>query len=1278
VLRGHIPEAVTELNLQPVGRLPSTNRLHVAIGLPLRNQDALGALIKQIYDPASPQYHQYLTPEQFTEKFGPTKDDYAAVMDFATANRLAVTTTFRNRALLDVEGTVADVEKVLHLTMRLYRHPTEARMFYAPDTEPSLDLAVSVLHVGGLDNYSIPCPNFRRKQPGAVPNITPNAGSGPGGSYMGNDFRAAYVPGVQLTGAGQAVGLLEFDGYYTNDITYYEATNGLPNVTLTNVLIDGATGSPSGYGGEVEDSLDIEMVISMAPGVSEVVLYMAPNPSPWEDLMCQMANDNLAKQISCSWSSGGPDPTAEQALVQMAAQGQSFFTASGDDDAYGVAGYTGSIPFPSDSTNITSVGGTTLSTTGPGGSYVSETVWNEGCSDYYRGGIGSGGGISTNYSIPPWQQGVSMALNQGSTTMRNIPDVALTAGNIYVRVDGGDEDLSGTSFAAPLWAGLTALVNEQGALNGRNPVGFLNPALYAIGEGINYTACFHDITTGSNGWYCSADLVSTNFLSVTGYDLCTGWGTPTGSNLINALVGNCGPYSITTSNSPGGGGSTSGGGTVACGSNVTVCSMANACYSFVNWTDQNSNVVSTSACYTFTAATNVTLVANFTPIISCTITTSNSPGGGGSASGGGTGACGSNVRVCATPDAGYSFLNWTLSGNVVTNSACYTFESPSNETLVANFTPCSVSTSSSPANGGATSGGGPYACGSQVTVCATTNSCYRFVNWTDQNSNVVSASACCSLTVTGNETLVANFALITYTVSTSSSPPADGFASGGGTYTCGSNVTVCATTNACSSFLNWTVNSNVVSTSACYTFTVVTSVTLVANFALSSGNYTSLYSFGSFPYGEYDGQNPRAGLVQGSDDNFYGTASYGGANVSNGCNCGTVFRISPSGNYTSLYSFGSSPHGEYDGQNPQAGLVQGSDGNFYGTTFDGGPYLDGNIFRISPSGNYTSLYWFGSSPNDGSNPWAGLVQGRDGNFYGTASDGGVSNNGTVFRISPSGSYTSLYWFGSSPNDGSNPWAGLVQGRDSSFYGTASGGGASNNGTVFRISPSGNYTSLYSFGSQPNDGFEPEAGLVQGSDGNFYGTTFDGGRYGNGTVFRITASGSLTSLWSFTGGCDGGNPRAGLVQGSDGNFYGTASLGGLGGGTVFRITASGSLTTLYYFGSSGFVQGSDGNFYGTTASGGTNYDGSVFKLTLPLSPPPNQISGVQLAGTNAVITIPSIAGETYQLQYRSSMTTGSWSNVPGVSITNSIGSLLTLTNFAGANQPQGFYRFAITP
>jgi len=234
------------------------------------------------------------------------------------------------------------------------------------------------------------------------------------------------------------------------------------------------------------------------------------------------------------------------------------------------------------------------------------------------------------------------------------------------------------------------------------------------------------------------------------------------------------------------------------------------------------------------------------------------------------------------------------------------------------------------------------------------------------------------------------------------------------------------------------------------------------------------------------------------------------------------------------------------------------------------------------------------------------------------------------------------------------------------------------------------TVLYSFGSYPSDGFEPEVGLVEGSDGNFYGTTGYGGTGSLGTVFRISPSGPYTILYSFVGPLTGPEFPNGLVQGSDGNFYGTTEEGGTNNyGTVFRISPSGTETNLHSFVGyptdgrypyGGLVQGSDGNFYGTTLSGGEGGNGTVFKLTVPLSPPPypiNQITGIQLAGTNVVFDVVSIAGETYQLQYRNSLTSGSWSNVP-VSVTNSIGSILTLTNFAGANQPQGFYRAVITP
>jgi uncharacterized repeat protein (TIGR01451 family) len=520
VLHGHVPAVVARL--QPVGHLNGTNHLKLAIGLPLRDQEGLSGLLQQIYDPTSGNYHHYLTAAQFAERFGPTAADYQTLKAFAISHHLTVTGTHPNRVLLDVEGSVADVEKALNVTMRLYRHPTEPRDFFAPDTEPSIDLSLPVLHISGLDNYVLPHSNRKPLPLGPVQTNGPALGSGPFSTYIGYDFRAAYVPGVTLTGTGQSIGLFELDsGFYQIDITAYESLAGLPNVPVTTVLLDNYNGGPGIANDEV--SLDIEMAISMAPGLDEVIVYEGDLP---DDVLNRMATDDLANQLSASWTYG-IDASTDPIFQQMAAQGQSFFNASGDSGAYP----PGEVPTPSDDTNITIVGGTTLFTTGPGGAWQSEVVWS-----WFNAGTGtdaSSGGISSTYAIPPWQKGISMAANQGSTTFRNLPDVALTADNIWTTYSNGlAGGGGGTSAATPLWAAFNALVNQQAVANAEAPVGFINPAIYAIGKGPLYSSTFHDIVSGND-----TNLVSTNlFYAVPGYDLCTGWGTPAGSNLINALA----------------------------------------------------------------------------------------------------------------------------------------------------------------------------------------------------------------------------------------------------------------------------------------------------------------------------------------------------------------------------------------------------------------------------------------------------------------------------------------------------------------------------------------------------------------------------------------------------------------------------------------------------------------------------------------------------------------------------------------------------------------------
>lgn len=516
----HLPASAA--NLQSIGRLAGPVTLNLAISLPLRNRQDLAQLLQRLYNPASPDYRKYLALREFTARFGPTAQDYQALIAFARANNLTVTRTHPNRTLLDVRGTVGDIEKAFRVTLRQYRHPAEDRTFYAPDGDPSLDFEVPVLSIRGLDNYTQPRP----KNLHVVPverghGVAPKGGSGTGGPFMGNDFRAAYAPGVSLTGSGQAVGLVEFEGYYLSDITNYEGKSSYTYVTLTNVLVDDTTGLPDGNALKIaEVSADIELAIAMAPGLSQVMVYeVSPASTYPDDILNRMATDNAAKQLSSSWNFG-TDPSTEQSFQQFAAQGQSFFDASGD-----VGAYTEGIQSPDDDPYITIVGGTSLTTSASGG-WVSETTWNQG------GGVASSGGISGTYFIPYWQQTVNMAGNGGSPTMRNIPDVALTAGNIRVIYNKGSaETFAGTSCAAPLWAGFMALVNQQAAMNGQPPAGFINPALYWIGQGSNYTACFHDIITGNNTNSGSHNL----FSAVAGYDLCTGWGTPAGSNLIAAL-----------------------------------------------------------------------------------------------------------------------------------------------------------------------------------------------------------------------------------------------------------------------------------------------------------------------------------------------------------------------------------------------------------------------------------------------------------------------------------------------------------------------------------------------------------------------------------------------------------------------------------------------------------------------------------------------------------------------------------------------------------------------
>ena len=435
ILHGHVPEAIGRLHLQPKGRLAATNELRLAIELPLRDRAGLENFVAQVSDPASPNYRQYLTPEELTTRYGPTEQDYQAVKDFARTNNLVITTTFGNRLVLDVTGPAVAVEKAFHVTLRTYQHPTEARDFYAPDTEPTVDAALPIVAIGGLNNFSRP---HSRRLKRHVQHGTPKNGTSPdgNGAIIGDDFRNAYVPGTMLTGAGQSVGLFEWDGSYSNAVAAYAkaAGGGRTNIVIQYVYLDGYSGKPTSSG-EPEVDMDIEMAMAMAPGLSKIVVFEdTPTSSSPMNLLNTMAASNSIKNLSCSWGWSSTDAAytnTDAVFLEMAAQGQSFFNASGDSDAFTIgASSTFGVDnpafygAPSSSPYITQAGGTVLTMNGTGASFASETNWNDNYTNSSGGYWGSSGGVSSYYSIPSWQTNINMILNKGSTTQRNIPDVA--------------------------------------------------------------------------------------------------------------------------------------------------------------------------------------------------------------------------------------------------------------------------------------------------------------------------------------------------------------------------------------------------------------------------------------------------------------------------------------------------------------------------------------------------------------------------------------------------------------------------------------------------------------------------------------------------------------------------------------------------------------------------------------------------------------------------------------------------------------------------------------
>jgi len=555
LLTHHVREEVANGKAQLVGQLPATQTLRFDMVLPLSDRAGLQSFVQDVQDPTSSSYRRFLTPQEFTARFGPSPENWEALIAFAKASGFEIISGDLKGRDLRLTGTVANIEKAFHVTLGNYQDLTDGHTFFAVDREPTVDLPFQLWHISGLDNDSRPHPMYVKKSDYAQAHgIDPDkvvshatTGSGPSASFLGSDMRAAYYGGTALTGSGQNVALFEYAGTDLSDLsTYYKNVGQTEPYTPTLISTGGYGTSCVDSGGsacdDTEQTLDMTQLMGMAPGSKMLYMYvcgdvLASGSGNISDTSCisAMVSDTdapLSKQISCSWGWTPADAsTLDPYFEQMASQGQNFFVAAGDSSAWSASNEA----WPADDANIVSVGGTDLTTSSAAGPWKSETAWAD-----------SGGGISPDsIPIPSWQKlsGVITSTNKGSTTLRNGPDVAANANfTYYVCADQTTctaNDYGGTSFAAPMWAGYLALANQQAATNG-DTIGFIDPIIYPAALTSSYGTYFHDITSGSCGTYSG----------ITGYDLCTGWGSPNTTGIINLLAAGSASPSFTLSASP--------------------------------------------------------------------------------------------------------------------------------------------------------------------------------------------------------------------------------------------------------------------------------------------------------------------------------------------------------------------------------------------------------------------------------------------------------------------------------------------------------------------------------------------------------------------------------------------------------------------------------------------------------------------------------------------------------------------------------------------------------
>ncbi len=508
-LYGHVPRGVDSSHA--VAPLAIERVLDLSIVLPLRDKEGLDKLLTEI----ALGNEQFLSQKEFVDKFAPTIEHVEKVKEYFVSQGFSIKSVEPNNLIIKTSAQIQDINKTFNTEIyEFIGH--DGKKFFAPLYELQIDKSIDILGVQGLEN-KIQARSHARK----LATLGPKTNLANAGGYNPSQIRSAYNLTSSLSGSGQTLALFELDGFTMSDITAYKQAFNLPNTPIQTILIDGFNGLPGSGAGEV--TLDIELMLALAPGVSKILVYEGPNSGQGVvDTYNRIATDNLAKSVSTSWGLSETDSTGalmaaeNQIFTQMAAQGQAIFAAAGDNGAYD-NGSTLSVDDPASQPMVVGVGGTSLYVN-VNGSYNSETTW-----------AGGGGGISSVWSIPSWQAPVISSPSNGSHTMRNVPDVALDSDpntGYLIYFNNGWYIFGGTSCAAPLWAAFWSLVNQGRANAGQASLGFPNPVLYQLNQTSAYASGFHDIKDlSTNGYYPA----------VNGYDLATGWGTFIADALITNL-----------------------------------------------------------------------------------------------------------------------------------------------------------------------------------------------------------------------------------------------------------------------------------------------------------------------------------------------------------------------------------------------------------------------------------------------------------------------------------------------------------------------------------------------------------------------------------------------------------------------------------------------------------------------------------------------------------------------------------------------------------------------